>query len=167
MSKFEKLGLLVVVTGTVVGGYFLLQSPQLLELFGFSLERPPPSAAPAATRTSPVRRSPPPSPPAKSSRPETPVEERVDLPAPPRAQPAEAPPAVQNQVPNRQLASTLLQIMGARGLAYGVSLSVTDDTIEVNGETASAENRATILEIIEQGRESRRIVIQHFVVKQP
>jgi hypothetical protein len=70
----------------------------------------------------------------------------------------------QNQVENQQLARILLQIMAARGLASGISLTVTDNTIEVNGETTSLENRRAILEILENGRASRQIIADHFTV---
>ena len=77
------------------------------------------------------------------------------------------PNQMSNQVPNRQVASVLLQILAARSLASGVSLSVSDEQIEVIGETASAENRATILEVIEKGRENRKIVAELLVVRSP
>jgi len=167
MSRLERLGVVTVLGGIVVGGYFLFQSPQLRELLGSREQRPAASPRPAPARPSPLRSSSPSRDSPPSSRPEKPTKAVVQPPEEPSQQPEEPQPTIQNQIPNRQLASTLLQIMAARSLAYGVSLSVTDETIEINGETDSEESRAAILEIIEKGRESRKIVIQQLAVRAP
>ena len=167
MSRLERLGVVTVLGGIVVGGYFLFQSPQLRELLSSRGQRPAASPRPVAVRPSPLRSSSPSRDSPPTSRPEKPPQEVAQPPEEPSQQREEPQPTVQNQIPNRQLASTLLQIMAARGLAYGVSLSVTDERIEINGETDSEESRAAILEIIEKGRESRKIVIQQFTVKAP
>ena len=62
-----------------------------------------------------------------------------------------------NQIPNQQLARVLMQILGAKKLAAGVSLSVTDEKVSVVGEVDSEEQRRQILDIVDRGREARRV----------
>ena len=78
---------------------------------------------------------------------------------------SEPDPEYHNQVPNEQLRKVLMQIFAAKKLAEGVSLSVTDDEVSLAGEVASAEERKQILDIVDKGREARRIDGQYLKVK--
>lgn len=62
-----------------------------------------------------------------------------------------------NQVPNETVSRVLMQILSARGLSRGVSLAVSDQSIEVFGEVDSNEKREAIIGLLEKGRESRRL----------
>jgi len=66
-------------------------------------------------------------------------------------------PEYQNQVPNDELRKVLMQILAAKKLAGGISLAVTDQEITLAGDVASAEDRKEILDIVDRGRETRRI----------
>jgi len=73
-------------------------------------------------------------------------------------------PEYLNQVPNDQLRTVLMQILAAKKLAQGVSLSVSDSVISVTGEVDSAEKRQQILDIVDRGREARRLDRQFLAV---
>ena len=62
-----------------------------------------------------------------------------------------------NQVPNEELRRVLLQILAAKKLVEGISLSVTDRHVTVTGEVESSEKKKQILDVIEKGREARSI----------
>ncbi len=81
--------------------------------------------------------------------------------APPAAEPDPGPPAVPNEV----VTSTLLGILKARGLAYGIALSVSDRQLLVEGEVDSPEKRRQILDILEKGRGRRSLQADRLVVK--
>lgn len=67
----------------------------------------------------------------------------------------EAPPA--NTIPNANLSRILLQILAARKLAQGISLSVSDQILSVGGTVDSEQKKRAIVEILEKARESRII----------
>lgn len=65
-----------------------------------------------------------------------------------------------NQVSNGEVSRILLQILAARKLADGISLSVTDREIIVYGNVTSEEDLDRIVDILDRGRESRTINLQ-------
>ncbi len=81
----------------------------------------------------------------------------VAAPAPQKTPPEVAEPVGQNQVPNAVVARTLMQILAAKKLASGLSLSVTDTEIAIHGTVDSREKAREILDVIEKGREYRKI----------
>ncbi len=66
-------------------------------------------------------------------------------------------PSPVNQVPNETVSRILMQVLAAKGLARGISLEVSDQSIEVFGEVDSNEKRDAIISLIEKGRESRQL----------
>jgi hypothetical protein len=62
-----------------------------------------------------------------------------------------------NQVPNAELGRTLMQILKARKLAAGISISVSNEVITVFGEVQSEEEKTALLEILDKAREARRV----------
>jgi hypothetical protein len=62
-----------------------------------------------------------------------------------------------DRVPNETVSRVLLQVLAAKGLARGVALEVSDESIKVFGEVDSEDKRETILTLIEKGRGSRRL----------
>ncbi len=62
-----------------------------------------------------------------------------------------------NQVPNETVSRILMQVLAAKGLARGISLEVSGQSIEVFGEVDSNEKRDAIISLIEKGRESRQL----------
>ena len=64
------------------------------------------------------------------------------------------------------MSRVLLQILAAKKLADGISLMVTDNSVVVAGTVDSDQKRKQILEIIEKGRETRRIDAINLVVRQ-
>lgn len=83
---------------------------------------------------------------------------------PPAAPARKNPPAPQNQIDNGTVARVLLQILAAKKLDGGISLSVSDAYVSVSGTTDSEESRKKILEIIEKGREARKIDARGLIV---
>jgi hypothetical protein len=79
--------------------------------------------------------------------------------------PAE-PPTAMNTVDNQVVSRVVLQILAAKNLAYGVSLSTSDEVIVVEGIVDSVEKRKQILAIIEKARETRRIDADRLIVVQ-
>ena len=71
--------------------------------------------------------------------------------------------AAENQVPNAELARVLLQILAAKKLVEGISLSVTDTEVAVHGTVRSEEDLEEILAVIEKGRENRQVNLEHLV----
>jgi hypothetical protein len=74
-------------------------------------------------------------------------------------------PAAENRVPNPILARTILQILRAKGLAEGISISVTDHRIVVAGFAKTEEARSQTLDVIEKARESRVVVASNFILQ--
>lgn len=62
-----------------------------------------------------------------------------------------------NQTPNETVSRVLLQILAAKGLARGIALEVSDESIRIFGEVDSDDKRQKIIGLIEKGRESRRL----------
>lgn len=81
--------------------------------------------------------------------------ETIQLPPPAPAEPDR--PSRVNTVPNEEVARVLMQILQAKGLASGLTLAVSDEEIQVGGQVDSPEARESILRILEQGREARRL----------
>lgn len=150
MSHVERILILTLLLGVALGAYFLYRSPQIQELIQ------PPNSVPAKVDL-------PPAPPVKRPEP-TP---RSQPATPSRSGGQTSPAETESQVPNREVARVLLQILAARGLAGSINLSVTDERIEVLGEVESQQERATVLEVLEKGRESRQIVADQLVVRNP
>lgn len=82
----------------------------------------------------------------------------TDAPPPASGKPAPEPAAVaSNQMPNPEVARVLIQVLRARKLASGISLSVSDTEIAVHGSVPSQEHLDQIMAILEKGREARRV----------
>jgi hypothetical protein len=62
-----------------------------------------------------------------------------------------------NRTPNETVSRVLLQILAAKGLARGIALEVSDESIKIFGEVDSDDKRQTIVTLVEKGRESRRL----------
>lgn len=62
-----------------------------------------------------------------------------------------------DQTPNDTVSRVLLQILAAKGLARGIALEVSDESIRIFGEVDSDDKRQKIIGLIEKGRESRRL----------
>ncbi len=154
--------LILLIGLLVLGGaaYALYQRPEIRALFepaerkGDALDflkdlpeiSPPPPKEKAPTRSN--RRTPTPS-------------------ASPSASPANQPsaPAVHNQVPNDEVAHVMMAILAAKKLGRHLSISVTDDRIIIYGEVGSEEEKQQIRDILEKGRETRRVDTEHLVVQ--
>jgi hypothetical protein len=95
-----------------------------------------------------------------------PAPKRLTAAAPPAEEQTEEPSAAQNRVANDVVSRVLLQILAAKKVADGISLVVTDNSVVVAGTVGSDEKRKQILEIIEKGRETRRIDAINLVVRQ-
>ena len=67
------------------------------------------------------------------------------------------PEVVQNVVPNREVGRVLMQILAAKKLADGISISVSDEAVVIHGEVSSAAELEEIVAVVEKGRESRKI----------
>jgi len=65
---------------------------------------------------------------------------------------------------NDIFSSTILGILAARGLASGISLSVTDDAIEARGRVDDVETRRKILNVLEKARGHRSLDSSWLVV---
>lgn len=137
---------LVLVGALAAGAYFLSDDPKIRSFFnsgprrenplGYLDRLPEPRIPPAPVKRPPRRKS---------------------VTVPPE-QPTETEPVeVQNRVPNSEVARVLTQILAAKKLADGISLSVSDEAVEVSGSVASREQLEAIVAVIEKGRESRRI----------
>lgn len=70
-----------------------------------------------------------------------------------------------NQVPNRELARVLLQILAAQNLADGIWIGVTDEHVQVAGELDSEEKKRQLLKILNGGREARRIDTTGLIIR--
>jgi len=62
-----------------------------------------------------------------------------------------------DQTPNETVSRVLLQILAAKGLARGIALEVSDESIRIFGEVDSDDKRQKIIGLIEKGRESRQL----------
>jgi hypothetical protein len=151
------------------GAYRLYQEPRVQELFHEpepkSISNPIPPA-----ETEPVRQKPATVRKARGIRAEivgaVPAPKRLRAAAPSAEEQTEEPSAAQNRVANDVVSRVLLQILTAKKVADGISLVVTDNSVVVAGTVASDEKRKQILEIIEKGRETRRIDAINLVVRQ-
>jgi hypothetical protein len=74
-------------------------------------------------------------------------------------------PEVVNQVANDEVARVLMRILAARGLADGISIAVTDREVAIHGAVSTSEQRDQILEVVEGGREARRIGAENLTVR--
>lgn len=152
------------------GAYRVYQDPRIQDLFREpepkSLSSPPPE--PVATAPVPER----PAPPRKPSEVQAgivgarPGPEQAREAAHPVEEEAKEPPAAHNQVANDVVSRVLLQVLAAKKLEYGISIGVTDNSVTVAGTVDSEEKRKQILDIIEKGRETRRIDATNLVVRQ-
>lgn len=145
MTRIATVGLVLVgLIGT--GIYILYQNPRVRPFFE--------SGTPRENPLGYLDRLPEP------KAPTTPVPKRETRPTPEPVEaqePEEGPSAVENVVPNQEVARVLLQILAAKKLADGISLSVNDEAIVVQGEVSSRERLDAIVEVVEKGRETRTI----------
>jgi hypothetical protein len=65
---------------------------------------------------------------------------------------------------NDTFLSTILSILSFRGLASGISLSVTDDVVEVRGKVDDVKKQREILNILEKARGHRNLDSSQLVV---
>lgn len=162
--------LIILCAILVVLGYVLHQDPRVAELFSTSSSnkvRPAPSI-PRSTGRELSRES---------------IQEEGQAASPeldgplrpePRPDPTQASgPAEPKQVEQGssanpltagQLARVLIGILRAKGLADGISLSISEDTLSVAGEVDSSERRMQIIEVLEAGRGQRRLDTSDLVV---
>jgi len=159
------LAKLILLAAILTGTYYVYQRPEIRGLFKESkpkedplafledLPKITPKPIPDSSRT---RKTPRNLETGTSSEPE--VETEV-------VEEAEPVPEYRNQVPNEQLQKVFMQILAAKKLTDGISLSVNDDHISVAGNVASSAQRNQILDVIDKGREARRIDAQHLKVK--
>jgi hypothetical protein len=155
-------GKLVLIAVLLGAGYYVYQRPEIQELFrqsnregdplAFLEDLPEINPRPVAKRSEKPRRL-------------TPVVAAEPAPEAEMEQP-EPSPEYTNQVANDQLRKVLMQILAAKKLTKGISLAVTDSAIIVTGEVESSEKRKQILDVIDRGREARRLEDQHLTVKQ-
>lgn len=151
--------LILLVALLLAGGYYLYEQPRVKQLFSESKKVKDPLAfLEELPKLSPQKPKP-----AEKKTPRPATLPAPDVPREPEE--AEPVPEVENQVPNDQVARTLLQILAAKGLAGGISLSVSDERVEIYGEVPSEEAKAALLRIVDAGRESRKISTDHLVVK--
>jgi hypothetical protein len=147
----------------LIGSYYLYQRPEIRVLFATPKEEGDPLAFLNDLPEIKPNSSPKQPNPRYRPRKLEPVPESETPPAEQEAEPLEE--EFINQVPNDQLRRVFLQILAAKKLAHGVSLSVTDDQVLLMGVVDTAEKRQQILDIIDRGREARRIDGQRLMVK--
>lgn len=149
MAKIAIAG--VVLVGLLAAAiYFLSQDPKVRSLFESAPPRenpldflenlPEPKVPPPVVVREKPRKKP-----TREAEPEPPSEPEV----------------VQNVVPNRDVARVLMQILAAKKLADGISISVSDEAVVIHGEVSSAAKLDEIVAIVEKGRESRKIDSTH------
>lgn len=163
---------LLLIVCLAAGGYFVYREPRVQELF-----RPIPAPGEGPRRTVPAKLSPEietepdtsARPAGESGGPEGEASPETVPKAPAEQEPAPASPdqspwnsmtpdhVSQPGPPNRETARVLLGILKAQGLAYGISLTVSDEVLGVQGEVSSEEDKTRIIEILEKGRGHRRL----------
>lgn len=72
---------------------------------------------------------------------------------------------VLDQSSNSETSKVLMQVFKAKGLAEGISLSVSDETIQVIGTVKSEADYSEVLSLLEKGRGARLIDSSEFKVK--
>jgi hypothetical protein len=72
---------------------------------------------------------------------------------------------VSDQSSNSETSKVLMQVFKAKGLAEGISLSVSDDTIQVIGTVKSEAEYTEVLSLLEKGRGARLVDSSEFKVK--
>ena len=150
-----KLLAAILIILLLAGAYYAYQRPEIRALFeankkpekplDFLNNLPDVNSRPIKKKP-PVHRAPP-------RAVEEPVIEEMDESSP-----------VQNQIPNLETARVLMQILRAKGLASGISINVTDDSINVFGKVDSEAQKQQILDVLEKGRESRTIKATELVI---
>jgi hypothetical protein len=158
--------ILPIATVLTVAGVYLYRHPQVRDLFGVGgdsgVALPIKSVWKKSAPVKTTERSP-----AKT---ET-VSSKVQPPEPTSSvdstdQAAQKqPPAAENRVPNPILARTILQILRAKGLAEGISISVTDQRIGVAGFAKTEEARSQTLDVVEKAREARVVEASNFILQ--
>ena len=165
--------ILAILAILICGAYRLSQDPRVHDLLHApepgpistllpSLEKPPVeakskppkktrNAPPSVVRTTPDRKD---DPAATSPHVESAVEETRES------------SSGRNQIDNSTVGRVLLQILTAKGLAEGITLGISDESVMVAGTVDSKEKRKQILDIIDQAREARRIEAKDLVVHQ-
>jgi hypothetical protein len=100
-------------------------------------------------------------------------EARANSPTPPAALEEKAVPARDhvavaphtNQTPNETVSRVLMQVLAAKGLARGISLEVSDESIAIFGEVDSDDKRQRIINVVEKGREGRHLDASRLIVQ--
>jgi hypothetical protein len=151
---------LAVVAG--VGGYLIWQDPRVKSLLGPSVSREDPLKflRDVQVPEPPPRRAEP----ARPVRKPEPGRNGTGLDDAQQSDPVSGPAAL-NQVPNPEVARVLIQILKARNLTSGISLSVTDTEIAVFGRVPDEAHLNEIREILEKGREARRVNLSQVQVE--
>ncbi len=161
------VALLIAITW---GAYHVYRDPRVQDLF-----RQPEPKTIAVPPPEPVQAAPVPDIPTPPRKPSdiqagivgaTPASRQTRAAARPPEEETKEAPVAQNKVANDVVTRVLLQVLAAKNLVYGVSIRVTDKSITVDGVVNSEEKRKQILDIIEKGRETRRIDASHLVVRQ-
>ena len=130
--------------------YFLSQDPKVRSLFESAPARENPLEF---LENLPEPKVPPPV--VERKKPQKPATPELD------PEPPDDPEVVQNVVPNRDGARVLMQILAAKKLADGISISVSDEAVMIHGEVSSSAKLDEILTVVEKGRESRKIDSSH------
>jgi hypothetical protein len=133
--------------------YFLSQDPKVRSLFESAPARENPLEF---LENLPEPKVPPPV--VERKKPQKPAPPEVD------PEPSNEPEVVQNMVPNRDVARVLMQILAAKKLADGISISVSDEAVVIHGEVSSSAKLDEIVAVVEKGRESRKIDTTHLSV---
>ncbi len=151
---------LVAVLILGAAGYYVYQLPEVNVLFQ-SERRPENPLDFLENLPEPKVPEPAPRSPAKSPKPRP----AIAAPTPQATSPEVTEPVGENQVPNGEVGRTLMQILAARKLASGLSMSVTDTEIALHGTVDSREKLRQILDTVEKGREYRKINTDDLIVE--
>lgn len=69
-----------------------------------------------------------------------------------------------NQVANSEVGRVLIQILKARRLADGISISVTDQEVLLYGKVDSQDELSEIIDILNKARETRTVNVESAVI---
>jgi hypothetical protein len=152
--------LLMLTLAFGAGGYELYQQPEIRVLFQASQQK----GDPLEFLENLPKVSPKPPPPKLPSRMQRPAQNPPAASSPASREVQAPDPDVHNQVPNDEVARAMLGILAARKLGRHLSVTVTDKEITVYGEVGSAEERQQIRDILEKGREMRRVNVENLTV---
>jgi hypothetical protein len=161
MRKFSAITALGIGLAALIAAAW--QEPRIRTLFSSSSVRKDPLAFLRDVKV--------PDPPPVAEKPVSGVPPPTQAPAgppPPAGAPTAEPPAsAYKQVPNPEVARVLMQVLRARKLAGGISLSVSDTEIAVHGSVPSQEHLDKIRAILEMGREARKLDLSRVQIGTP